>query len=116
MMLFVFMMPSGNLPRVSEIRILPILAHVCLFSGFTFLYILERMKHKSMNRPSVALYFSAVLYSILFGSVIEFLQEVSSFGRNAEFADVIYDTAGSLFTVQLLILFYRFRGNWPVKD
>lgn len=116
MMLFVFLVPTGNLPRASEIRILPILVHVCLFSGFTFLYIRERVKQRSMNRPSVGLYLSAVLYSILFGSVIEILQEASGFGRNAELTDVVFDTAGSLFSVQVLILFYRIRKNRPVKD
>ena len=87
-----------------------------MFSVFTWLLIKDQVKAGSIKNPSTKTYFKALFFSLLLGAVIEILQDVSGFGRSAEFLDLVYDAIGSVLSIVALIIHFRRRQINVSKD
>lgn len=113
-MLVVFLLPADNLSKAPSIPFLDKAVHMFMFAVFTWFLVRDLTRTQGLKRPVLITFLIAVVASLLFGSVIELLQEASQLGRSAELKDVIYDVAGCLVsTVIILILYRSFRSFLP---
>jgi VanZ family protein len=109
LMLILFLLPSEELSRVPSIPFASRAFHIILFAGFTLFLVWDQLRIKSIAKPSPDIYLMAIGLSVLFGSIIEFLQAICGFGRSAEFLDVVFDLTGSLLSAGMIALFFRLR-------
>lgn len=113
-MLAVFLLPADNLSKAPSIPFLDKAVHMFMFAVFTWFLVRDQTRTQGLKRPVLRIFLIAVVASLLFGSVIELLQQASQLGRSAELKDVIYDVAGCLVsTVIILILYRSFRSFLP---
>jgi len=108
-MLFVFLLPANNLSKAPAVPGISQLVHIVLFFVFTWLLVKDLIKSGLQKRPVVKTYLKALFFSLFFGTVIEILQNVSGFGRSAEFLDLVYDVCGSILSIMLLLFYFRRR-------
>lgn len=114
LMLAVFLMPAKQLSNVSGFTGISEMAHILLFTVFTWLLVSDQAGagilnpfNKQDGRPSARNYLIAGLCGLLFGILIEILQEISNLGRTAEMVDVLFDIAGILLSIILLTIIFR---------
>ncbi|MFC2111843.1 VanZ family protein [Bacteroidota bacterium] len=115
-MLILFLLPAGNFSKAPPLPGLSELIHAFMFAVFTFLLVYEQLRNGNINYPVHRNYIIAILLSISFGILIEFLQKISGFGRTAEFLDLVYDMAGCLIVVILLMIYGSIRRSGLFKD
>jgi VanZ family protein len=108
-MLFLFLLPEKDLSRAPSIPGISQFFHVTLFAGFSLFVIWDLSRIKSLAVPSRGIYLISIGLSVLYGTVIEFLQAVSNLGRHAEILDVVFDLAGSVLAVLMVRLYFRSR-------
>ena len=105
-MLILFMMPAKSLLITPSLPFISEASHVFLFAGFSLFFIWDLMNIKSLSRPMFSIYVRAVIYSMLFGIIVELLQALWGSGRSAEFFDVVFDVIGSLLSVGVIALYF----------
>jgi len=115
-MLFVFLLPANSLSKAPAVPGMSQLIHIILFFIFTWLLVRDQIWPNFQKRPAVKMYLKALFFSLFFGAVIELLQNVSGFGRNAEFLDLVYDVSGSILSIIILIFYFRHRQATVSKD
>lgn len=115
-MLFVFLLPANSLSKAPAVPGLSQLIHITLFSVFTWLLVKDQVKTGLIKNPVAKTYLIALSFSLLFGAVIEILQNVSGFGRSAELLDLVYDFSGSVLSIIVLIFYFRRRQFTVSKD
>jgi VanZ family protein len=111
LMLAVFLIPGDNLSKAPSIPFLPEVAHISFFALFTWLLIRDLAKTRYKVRPTGKIYITVLLISVLFGVLIEVLQSLNFIARTREITDVLLDFSGSLLSVVLAALYYRFRQS-----
>ena len=98
----IFLIPTNEMPELSNFLI-PIdkIIHVFIFLALTFLW-LSYINSLLNNTKPIVLFFILVV-CLLYGILIEVIQEFYVSSREAEFFDVIADLLG----VSLGLLFFR---------
>ena len=114
--LFLTLLPTANLPEVPEWELISFMtaSHAGVFFILTFL--MRRgfyLQQASANlRRYSGLY--AIIISIFFGILIEFLQSTMGWGRQGDMMDVVSNSIGTLLAMPVfnLVLRYRFLGSF----
>lgn len=98
----IFLIPTKEMPKLSHFLI-PIdkIIHVFIFLALTFLW-LSYINSLLNNTKPIVLFFILVV-CLLYGILIEVIQEFYLSSREAEFFDIIADLLG----VSLGLLFFR---------
>ena len=111
-MLVLFMIPSQDIPGSREIPNLDKVIHVTFFMVFTFLFMLDLLKIKGLKSILPVHIITAILVVLYFAVMIELLQDNMNLGRDGDINDILYDLAGFILGMLLLILKYgvRFRS------
>ena len=115
-MLFVFLLPANSLSKAPAVPGISQLIHIILFFVFTWLLVKDQIRSVIRKLPAAKTYLKALFFSLLFGAVIEILQNVSGFGRSAEFLDLVYDVSGSILSIIVLIFYSRYFRGAASKD
>ena len=78
---------------------------------FTFLYIRDRLNAHGLKTIPVSYLATALIVVIIFGTIVEMLQETLKLGRSGEFKDVLYDLTGYIIGLVISVLKHgvRFR-------
>ena len=114
--LFLTLLPTANLPQVPEWELISFMtaSHAWVFFILTFL--MRRgfyLQQASANlRRYSGLY--AIIISIFFGILIEFLQSTMGWGRQGDMMDVVSNSIGTLLAMPVfnLVLRYRLLGSF----
>lgn len=80
--------------------------HALMFGGLEFMICVDRARSKDWKSPSLMFILFTSTIVILFGALIEFLQEAMNMGRSADLLDFIADSIGTL-AVALFCLIYK---------
>jgi len=111
-MLVLFLIPSQDIPGSREIPNLDKVVHVAFFMIFTFLFMLDLLKIKGLKSILPAYIITTILVVLFIAIMIELLQDNMNLGRDGDINDILYDLAGFILGMLLLILKYgvRFRS------
>lgn len=82
--------------------------HAIMFGGLALVIYIDRSRSKGWNILSAAYVISAMLAVMLFGAVIEFVQEMMGSGRSFDVNDIWADISGAALTALLWLVFTRF--------
>lgn len=114
-MLLIFLMPSDSIAKAPSLPFISEFVHIIMFAIFYWLLIYDHLKSKNNSSPERKHLIIACIAGVSFGILIEILQEITGLGRKAEGRDIIYDTAGILLALGIIILFNRNKKN-EIKD
>lgn len=106
------LMPSEELDRIDllEISFQDFIAHLLMFAGFTFVFLLDLKKSSTLLSFWKRAYYVAAI-SLTFGVVTEFLQYLLVFlNRSASLTDWIFDVAGTAAGIGVVYLKERLHG------
>ncbi|KAA5547532.1 VanZ family protein [Adhaeribacter rhizoryzae] len=114
--LFLTLLPTANMPPVPQWELISFMtaSHAVVFFILTFLmrrgFYLQKANN-SLRRHS-GLY--AVILSIIFGSIIEYLQSTLGWGRQGDIMDIVSNSIGTLLAIPAfnLVLRHRLLGNF----
>ena len=114
--LLLTLLPTANMPEVPQWELISFMtaSHAVVFFILTFLmrsgFYLQKT-YTGLRRHS-GLY--AVIISILFGALIEYLQSTLGWGRQGDIMDVVSNSIGTLLAIPAfnLVLRYRLLGNF----
>lgn len=96
--------PLFNIPYLDKI------VHLCMYFGFMSVIIFEnRVKLKNNT-----LLFLIALFPLLYGILMEILQEILTTTRSGSFYDVIFNSAGITISIFLWLLIKSFMKD-PVR-
>ena len=111
-MLVLFLIPSQNIPGSREIPNLDKVVHVAFFMIFTFLFMQDLLKIRGLKSILPVYIITAILVVLFIAIMIELLQDNMNLGRDGDINDILYDLAGFILGMLLLILKYgvRFRS------
>ena len=110
-MLVLFLIPSQDIPGSREIPNLDKVVHVAFFMIFTFLFMQDLLKIRGLKSILPAYIITTILVVLIIAIMIELLQDNMNLGRDGDINDILYDLAGFILGMLLLILKYgvRFR-------
>ncbi len=111
-MLVLFLIPSQDIPGSREIPNLDKVVHVAFFMIFTFLFMQDLLKIRGLKSILPAYIITTILVVLFIAIMIELLQDNMNLGRDGDINDILYDLAGFILGMLLLILKYgvRFRS------
>lgn len=111
-MLVLFLIPSQDIPGSREIPNLDKVVHVAFFMIFTFLFMRDLMKIRGLKSILPVYIITTILVVLFIAIMIELLQDNMNLGRDGDINDILYDLAGFILGMLLLILKYgvRFRS------
>ncbi|MCK4854637.1 MAG: VanZ family protein [Bacteroidales bacterium] len=111
-MLVLFLIPSQDIPGSREIPNLDKVVHVAFFMIFTFLFMRDLLKIRSLKSILPVYIITTILVVLFIAIMIELLQDNMNLGRDGDINDILYDLAGFILGMLLLILKYgvRFRS------
>ena len=111
-MLVLFLIPSQDIPGSREIPNLDKVVHVTFFMVFTFLFLRDLLKIRGLKSILPVHIITTILVVLFFAVMIELLQDNMNLGRDGDINDILYDLAGFILGMLLLILKYgvRFRS------
>lgn len=87
------LVPSVSGGSLSQIPNIDKIVHFCFYSGISFLTYLSIWRKKY---PAIRVYLMVILVPVIFGGLIELLQQYFFPPRSAEWADFAADVLGSL--------------------
>lgn len=99
--------PASELPKV-EINNIDKLVHFTFYFGFIilwYLYLNSNSKNTNSKMPLILFF-----VSIIFGIIIELLQQIVTTSRKGDILDVISNCIGA-FTALIVIFFIQFYSN-----
>ena len=94
LMLMIFLAPSASLPDGPETPFFDKFIHIGIFAVFSFLLITAIMQHKGIISLRFPLILNVLLYTLIFGSLIELAQSSMDLGREGDIYDLISDLVG----------------------
>ena len=111
-MLVLFLIPSQDIPGSREIPNLDKMVHITFFMVFTFLFMRDMLKIRGLKSILPVHIITTILVVLFFAVIIELLQDNMNLGRDGDINDILYDLAGFILGILLLILKYgvRFRS------
>ena len=111
-MLVLFLIPSQDIPGSREIPNLDKVVHVAFFMIFTFLFMRDLLKIRDLKSILPVYIITTILVVLFIAIMIELLQDNMNLGRDGDINDILYDLAGFILGMLLLILKYgvRFRS------
>ncbi|MCK5461989.1 MAG: VanZ family protein [Bacteroidales bacterium] len=111
-MLVLFLIPSQDIPGSREIPNLDKVVHVAFFMIFTFLFMRDLLKIRGLKSILPVYIITTILVVLFIAIMIELLQDNMNLGRDGDINDILYDLAGFILGMLLLILKYgvRFRS------
>lgn len=100
--------------EISDIPNLDKVIHICMYFGMSGILWLEFLRaHRRGRKPLWHAWVGAMLCPILFGGLIELLQEYCTTYRGGEWTDFAADAAGAI--LASLIGYYALRHRWLGK-
>lgn len=115
-MLVAFLLPAKSLSGAPSTPFLSESVHMFMFAAFTWFLFHDLAKSKFNTRQVNRNYILTLMVSLLFGTMVEILQELSGLGRKAETKDVLFDLCGILFSIGIIMLFSRLKAKSVFKD
>lgn len=108
--LFLSFVPPAGLRKLPPIHILNFdkVVHMLLYSILTAIIIYD-LKNKISGSATRKTLLSAIfLYTVIFGGIVEIMQEKWFYPRSAEWIDWVADILGSLIGILVMYLFKQF--------
>lgn len=87
------------------------LVHAIMFGGLELMICLDYSRFKGWKRPGISFLIFTSIGVILFGALIEFLQDTMNLGRSADYFDLIADGAGTIIAAFVCFLYTRFHDG-----
>jgi VanZ family protein len=115
-MLILFLLPSDNISKAPSIPYLAEAAHFILFSIFSWLLYHDFLKHRTKKVSFGKSCLFVLLGGLIFGILIEIIQEISGLGRKAEIGDIMVDLIGIISAIGVLWFLSRRKQNTVSKD
>ena len=109
-MLVLFLIPGDSLSKSPSFPGISELVHISLFAFFVVFLVNDVYGIRRIKKISLKILVITGLIGLLFGIVIEGLQEWMGLGRTAELKDIFYDLLGILLGF-LLIVILRSTGS-----
>jgi VanZ family protein len=72
------------------------LVHLIMFLTISGVFFFDRTQHLKLKITQQQLLFSALLFPILFGGIIEILQEYCTLTRSGDWMDWVFDSVGAV--------------------
>lgn len=103
MILLTTLLPSSSMPSLSiwELFSFDSFAHAFLFGVLTFLMIIGLTKQFSFLRLRHYAIRASLLFSFIFGVMVELMQHFLIYGRQGDIMDVLANTIGCLLGIVL---------------
>lgn len=115
-MLILFLLPSDNISKAPSIPYLAEAAHFILFFGFTLLLYQDLFKHRAEKLSFGKSCLLVLFGGLIFGILIEIIQEISGLGRKAEIGDIMVDLIGIISAIGVLWVLSRRKQNTGSTD
>ncbi len=103
--LYLFIMPGTELPKVN-VQFIDKIAHVVIFFVLVALITWPFLFSETENRIKKKWFLGITLISILYGIVIEFVQENLVQNRSFDIVDMVADAIGSLLAFLLSVKYF----------